>query len=288
MTATAYSDARVFAARAWTRGRRTLQRWWWWWQAAPRCAAAVTRNALRQRRYHVLSRDALGATRTSDTVFVFGSGYSLNEINPVEWAAMARHNTISFREFPRQRWIRADYHLTAEVDGLDQYARRIRENPLYAHTIFVVQSGWSAFNGNNLIGRVLLPPAARVFRFRRTARGRDASPSRSFEAGLVHGDSSVFDAVNFAVLMGWRDIVLVGIDLYDKRYFWLPPDERRAYEKAGTTLDGPFSSAESIVDMMSRWRHELEADRIRLSIFNPRSLLAGPLPVWDRSRLTAA
>jgi hypothetical protein len=263
-------------------------RWWWWWQAVPRCAAAAARNAFGQRRYERLSADQLRGTRTSDTVFIFGSGRSLNDLTSGEWDALARHNTISFREFPRQRWIRADYHLTAEVDRLDEYARTIRQNPLYARTVFVVQSGWSAFNGNNLIGRSLLAEGARVFRFTRRSRDRDEPPSRSFDDGLVHGANSVFDAINFAVVMGWREIVLVGVDLYDKRYFWLPADQLRVYEKPGTTLTDPFFSAEPIVEMAGRWRQQLEADGIRLSVYNPRSLLAGPLPVFDRARLIPA
>lgn len=216
---------------------------------------------------------------------MFGSGSSLNDISAAEWSAIARCNTISFREFPRQRWIRADYHLTAEVDFLDEYAQRLRDNPLYAHTIFVVQAGWRAFNGNDLIGRGLLLPGARVFRFRRRSRGRVEPPSRSFDDGLVHGYNSVFDAINLAALVGFRDIVLAGVDLYDKRYFWLPPDRLRAYEKKSVALEEPFHAAAPIVDMAALWKRDLENRGVRLLVYNPRSLLAGALAVFDRAQL---
>src|SRR5205085_2278734 len=82
-----------------------------------------------------------------------------------EWKRIAEFDTISLREFPRQRWIRADYHLTGEVDILDEYAARLRDNPLYRDTIFVVMAGLQAHMGNELVGRRLLAPGARVFRF---------------------------------------------------------------------------------------------------------------------------
>src|SRR5262245_15855321 len=244
----------------------------WTLQGAPRCAAAMMRNARGRHAYRELSETELLASRTSDTVFIFGSGGSLNDIGSEEWRAIADANTISFREFPRQSFVRADYHLTAEVDDLDEYAARLRDNPLYSRTVFVVQRGWPAFSGNNLIGRHLLRDDARVFRYRRLARGRDVPPSRSFAEGLVHGHGSVIGVVNFAYLMGWRTIVLAGVDMYDKRYFWLRPDETRPYEKPGLTSASRFTGADEIVSMLGRWRDLFEREDIRLFVYNPRSL----------------
>ena len=264
------------------------KRTWWWCQAAPACATAVFRNARGRRRYCELSETELRATRTSDTVFIFGSGASLKEITPDEWRAIAAGaNTISFREFPRQSFVRADYHITAEVDDLNEYAAGLRDNPLYARTVFVVQSGWPAFNGNNLIGRRLLREGARVFRYRRIARGRYVPPSRTFRAGLVHGFGSVIGIVNFASLMGWRTIVLAGVDMYDKRYFWLPADQKRPYEKPGLNVTSSFTGADDIVSMLGRWRALLEAEGVGLFVHNPRSLLAAELPVYRPSRASS-
>jgi len=258
-----------------------LRRFGWWCRTAPRCAAALVRNARGRRRYVELSEAELRATRTSDTVFIFGSGASLKEIGADEWRAIgATANTISFREFPRQSFVRADYHVTAEVDDLDEYAARLRDNPLYARTVFVVQGGWPAFSGNNLIGRGLLRDGARVFRYRRVARGRLVPPSRAFRDGLVHGFGSVVGVVNFAYLMGWRTIVLAGVDMYDKRYFWLPADQMRPYEKPGLSVSSRFTGADDIVSMLARWRALFEAEGIGLFVYDSRSLLASALPVY--------
>jgi hypothetical protein len=219
-----------------------------------------------RRRYRILSEEALRAARRSDPA--------------AEWERMAEHDTISLREFPRQHWIRADFHLTSEVDFVAEYVERLRTNHLYAETIFVVQEGFRALRGNELVARGLYPAGARMFRYRRR-RSRIAPPSRSFAEGLVHGSSSIFDATNFAYLVGYRRIVLVGVDLYNKEYFWLDAGETRSYEPEGVDARNVFVGADPIVSLMSAWHDALAKDGVELSTYNPRSLLADRVPVFS-------
>jgi hypothetical protein len=253
----------------------------------PGTALGLTKAWLRERHgrraYHTLSEQELLATRRSDTVFVFGSGRSLVEIGREEWERMAAHDIVGFSQFHRQRDVRVDYHLIAEVLEVEDTASSIRANPRYADTIFLVMKGWIAGASNEFVGRRLLLPGARIFRWRRLARGRIVPPSRSLANGLVHGPNTSLDAVNFALLMGWSRIVVVGVDLYNKEYFWLPPGEARPDEHPGLTAASPFVGAEQIVEMYGLWRRELETEGIELSTYNRRSLLAEVLPVfaWD-------
>ena len=232
-----------------------------------------------RRAYRELDEEELLATRSGDTAFVFGSGRSLVDVTPGEWEAIARCGTISLREFPRQSWVRADYHLTSEVDFLDEYAGRLRENPLYRDTVFVVQEGFWAQSGNGLVGRRLLTSGARVFRFRRTSRGRYSPPSRSPRT-LVHGFNSIIDATNLAIALGFRRIVLAGADYYNKEYFWLAPGEPRSYEKRGVEADSLFTGHDAIVSMLGDWRDLLAPEGVEVFVYNPRSLLAERLPVF--------
>jgi hypothetical protein len=198
-----------------------------------------------------------------------------------EWERIARCDVISLREFPRQRWVPARFHITGEIDFVEEYAQRVRDNPLYDGAVHIVQEGWLAVAANELVGRRLLPANRPLFRFRRRSRSHYEAPGRSFRDGIVHGWNSITDAVNIAYLLGYRRIVLAGVDLYNKEYFWLEPGETRTYEKEGIVAGQPFTSHEQTIDLMARWRAELMRDGVSLEVYNPRSLLAGPLPVFS-------
>jgi hypothetical protein len=233
-----------------------------------------------RRAYRELTEAELRATRRSDTAFVFGSGTSLRDISADEWSRIAEHSTIGFSEFARQRFVRVDYHMIGEVKGIERYAGLLRNNPFYADTVYLVQRGWLADDSNELVARRLLPENARIFRYRRTSRGAYAPPSRSFRDGLVHGWNSSISATNFAILMGFRRIVLTGIDLYDKQYFWLAPGERRDALRPSESPEQPFPMADLIVDVFGRWGGVLEPEGIELFAYNPRSRLAQALDVF--------
>src|SRR5204863_4576261 len=105
-----------------------------------RAGAWIRARAARES-HPVLDEAALRRTRRSETAFVFGSGASINDIAPAEWARIAAHDVISFSYFPRQRFVRIDYHVVGEIatgDDLDrarwvpaieEYVGFLRDNP---------------------------------------------------------------------------------------------------------------------------------------------------------------
>jgi hypothetical protein len=241
-----------------------------------------------RRRYQLLDEAALRHSRRSDTVFIFGSGWSLNAIPAEEWSAIEAHDTIGFNWFVRQSFVRCDYQFVREIaasdtDGvrwrtdLAEYFDLIRRNPRYADTIFLVQCGFRAINGNRAIGYGYLPIDKRVFPWRSLSGRADPSPSLSM--GLTHRHGTLNECINFAALLGWRRIVLVGVDLYDRRYFWLPSNQPR---EGDSTVDGAHNTAlAGIVDGVRAWRDIYARQGIQLYAYNSRSLLVPTLPVWN-------
>jgi hypothetical protein len=235
-----------------------------------------------------MSEQELRATRKSDTIFVFGSGASLNAITPDEWSRIARHDTMGFNWFVHQRFVRCDYHLVREIGGSDmdeahwkpylyEYFERLGSNPMFAHSVLLVQTGLRATASNRAIWLELISREQRIFRWRSIRNA--ARPSSSLRSGLAHSAGTLCECVNFAVLMGWTRIVLVGVDLYDRRYFWLPPDVPRPEE---TDLDATHATAlGGIVTTLDSWSEQLAPRGIRLYVHNPRSLLSQVLPVWQ-------
>lgn len=231
--------------------------------------------------YATVTESDLRRARKSETVFICGTGSSILSITPSEWERMAQHDIFSFRDFPRQTFVKADYHVTGEIDDVDAYTAAINNNPRYDRTLFLVQEGFTARMGNRLIGRVKLRKGAPVFRYHRRGRGQTIPFSRSFAGGIVHGHGSVVGMVNIAYLLGWKRIVLVGIDLYDHRYFYMPPGETREVEKGGLTSSDPFSAGSSIVDHIGMWADTMRREGVELLAYNPRSMLTRRVPVFQ-------
>jgi len=265
---------------------------YWHTCAAPRLLRAWRLDRAKRKTYHAIGEAELRGRRRSDTVFICGTGSSLHDITADEWARIAEHDVFSFRDFPRQRSVRADFHMTGEIDVVEDYAAAINGNPLYAETVFLIQEGLKADMANHLIGERHLKADAPVYRYRRRARGKMVPPSESFAEGIVHGGGSVVSAVNIALILGWKRIVLVGVDLYDHRYFYMPPDQTRIAEKAGVTHDMPFANGDHIVAQLGMWDAAMRPRGVRLFAYNPRSLLTRHLPVFrweeeDRRPATA-
>lgn len=250
----------------------------------PGHAARLTRLWLREpfgrRHYRVLSDSALLATRRSDTAFVFGSGRSLVDIPDEDWQRIAGFDTVGFSHFHRQRWVRVDYHLIAELASPPETGESIAANPLYSTTIFGIQKGWIAHASNEMIADALLPSGAQVFRWQRVARGQGGTPSRTLREGLVHGVGTIQDVVNFALVMGWRRIVIAGVDLYNREYFWLPPGTTHEHEHPGVTADAGWVQAGQLVDALGRWAELARRDGVSIEVYDSRSLLAQALPLF--------
>jgi hypothetical protein len=258
-----------------------------WDTVRPAWAARATRawvgEPAGRREYRVLSEEELRATRRSDTAFVFGSGGSLRDIGDDEWRRIAECDVVGFSHFHRQQWVDVGYHLVAEIRSADETGALIAANPRYRDTIFLVMRGWVAEASNELVARRLLPRGARIFRWRRVARGLTVPPSDSLSRGLVHGSNTSLDVVNFALLMGWRRVVVAGVDLYDKEYFFLPPGVARPDERPQFGVDSRFHQADHVIEMFGLWRRWANERGIELSVYNPRSLLAEVLPVFSWS-----
>jgi hypothetical protein len=260
----------------------------------------AVRERLNRSAYQTLDERQLASARRSDTVFVFGSGYSLNDITAEEWRHIAEHDTFGFTAFIYQRWVRTDYHLIrGAVENVlmsrpyaRDFCRTLNANPLFAETRFIVQGEYRATFGNQILGRRWLRPGARVYRYRTAPEG--PLPTRSLREGVRHTGGTLGDVVNVATCLGWTHIVLAGVDLYDSRYFWLRPDETLEFDPASGLLKPGTMNARGhrpdeihntarngVVQMMERWRVHLERERgIRMSVFNPRSLLADVMPVY--------
>lgn len=261
------------------------------------------RALLNRRAYRLLTEDALRTRRKSDTVFVCGCGASLNAMSEDEWRDIAAHDVLGFNLFIYQHWVPTAFHLfrgglyTRHRRALHRYAsdtaQALNSNPLFSEAVVILQGEYLAEYCNRLLGYRLLQPGTPIFRYA-TARA-DGDPTQRLQDGVRHGVATLCDAVNVAYCLGWKRIVLVGVDLYDSRYFFLDPDTTLAYDartgapvktrrspiRGQDVCDVHNTARNGIVDTMGRWSERFAREGVELSVYNPKSLLADVLPVYQ-------
>lgn len=260
-------------------------------QYVPYWGNALAANKLSE----TTAREALDLKRKSDTIFVFGSGYSVLDISEAEWDFISQHNTLSFNWFIYQQFVPVDYHVVRETysyvktlkdlkRAVRHYAETLVGNPNYDDTVLFIQKGKAATSGNCMIADGLVPPGRTISRFVTKSRGTYEPPSKDPDSeGLVHGPGTLIDSLNLAIYGGWKDIVLVGVDLYDRRYFWLGRDESNGGRDAEQGVDVVHNTTKNgVIDHVAKWHRLLAAEGRGISVYNPKSLLADEVPVYSR------
>ncbi len=252
--------------------------------------------------YQIIDNKSLIRYRRSNRVYVFGSGYSLNDLTKEEWAEIEKHDTLGFNAFVRQQWIRVDFHLIRgwrEGANLNynprhnlELAQLINDSSFYSNTILIMQDEHFAHTSRLLLADTMLNKSSQISYYHTAKKG--PNPTLSMVNGLRHLSGTLTDAVNFAFCLGWQEIVLVGVDLYDTRYFWLEPDKTFSIDyntgdisqsltsDRGQRYDEPHSTVTNgVLDEMSQWADYMKSYGVELLVYNPKSLLSTKIPVLN-------
>ena len=76
-------------------------------------------NLINRHIYQTIEFSDLSSRRKSDTVFICGTGSSILDITDDQWVDISSHDILSFRDFPKQHFVKADFHVTGEIDDVD-------------------------------------------------------------------------------------------------------------------------------------------------------------------------
>ena len=204
-------------------------------------AATVRRTAESVRRaYGIALLKELELNRHSDTVFVLGSGSSINAISPERWQTIAGHDSIGFNLWPIHPFVPTFYFIecatrarSAEFfQDYNQVASRRAAD--YASVPKVVTELESAAGGEEFAGRhqwrstlytvpTIPVPARNEEEFAaglRDLRQRGLFQPATRVRRLFKQANSLSMLLSLAVVLGYRNIVLCGIDLRDGLYFY--------------------------------------------------------------------
>ena len=252
---------------------------------------------------NVTDIENIKTSRRKDTIFIMGSGYSINDITREEWQHFIDVGDIlSFNYFFRGKFVPINYHICGEMDGapnygsvlmnskhregIKSYYNEIFSNPCYKNTTYFLRYKID-------FTKAPVPIALWALFFLKAFKNKQVCPYRIVipkDAILEPSDNiyaiscigaTLFDAVNIAYILGYKKIVLVGIDLYDRRYFWLGRNETHEGDlKRGNTYSNIHRTADKGIRGMAVWNKYLIKKGVRLYIYNPRSLLNKVLHIY--------
>ncbi len=191
-----------------------------------------------------LSHLDLRHLKASDSVFILGSGPSINEISDDRWSFITQHDTMGFNWWPLHRVVPKIYvfeslHTNEEIFSyfMKMFERRAHD---YRDTVKIINSVVDIdFKGQLLYSApeefrlkmyvaLGVPVVARnVEELRRGLRfiQTEGGFSRGISAQwLFKYGGSVTAMISLALRMGYKRMVLCGIDLGPQEYFYQNPD----------------------------------------------------------------
>lgn len=235
----------------------------------------------------VLSRKQFMARKTSDTLAVMGCGYSINTITEDQWQTIdSDYNSIATNWFCNAMRPVTFYLVREQCVSPKKLEPGSMPEDLYGMlnaiktTLIVKKKTGKADNYSHVDNLHRLENPGIIVNELPGKCGADVFLEDIFASGVYHGKCTMWDVLHFAVFMGYKRIVFFGVDLYDFRYFWLPYNDTRPIVAAeGKTCDTPHNQGEQTLRIIQGVKQRFPD--IRLMVHNPKSLLAGILPVWS-------
>lgn len=247
--------------------------------------------------YNVLSIESLMKHKKSDTIFVLGSGFSINDLDDEEIEFIENNDTFAFNGFlEHYNKMRIDFFLAREFLGYNNELTpdEMRKNGMYdsyfadksnklktaSKTIFFLQHELAAYTANNILANKMIKKTRKIITFKNHFLRKFYYPTSSIKK-LVHYSGTISDVVHACYAMKYKHIVLVGVDLYDRNHFWLPYNKTSNIDaQRGANAKQIHNTANPTIKMFEKWQKFFIKKKVKLYVYNPKSLLNTILPIY--------
>jgi hypothetical protein len=233
--------------------------------------------------------------RGKDKILICGSGWSINNITEDQLQRINNEfSVMSFNEFYKCNLMRIDYYIIREFElkflgkfqsrfhsifnfhEIKRVSKEINSNKKMKNTFYFILKDWKS--GSALLWDLFNKPQKRKYFSNTFIRGKNLLPSHEYSS-ISHCNSTLFDCINISYLMGYKKIYLAGIDLNDRRYFYLNYDETRDFDiKKGSNFNDQHATAIDTKKNIILWRDFFARQGIEIKLTNKNSYLADVLP----------
>lgn len=248
--------------------------------------------------------------RKSDTVFILGSGDSINKIK--DWSEIKEHDSLGFNFFMAHDFVpdfyfieipRDEYHIEAlkkliVFKGKDYWSKV---------SFFIKRPLWKCSDEHLDFKQLFDSIDARPKFIRTHYSGAESTNSlieeiRSHASGLglIHGPrligqgvASVESFCHFLIRCGYKKIIFVGVDLNNTKYFYMTRhfDYLREYGihlttgQAGqvhkTNDPGQMWGALTVTEVIEAYAKYYQSHGVQFYSYTTDSELAKFLPIWN-------
>lgn len=247
--------------------------------------------------------------KKSDTLVIYGSGYSIRTITSLEQEMFNSFDSIGFNYFSKSH-IPTTYYFIREqsaeggfedenhlnfIEDLNIYnnetalilinmKKKNRSNsarwnlklPLFIHEkkFFINEKCfWLDLHGKEVEEEIRYSKeyASEFFDY--------INKYDIFNDGIIHYNSTFSEVIHFAYFMRYNRIIFVGVDLYDSRYFWLEYDEDRPRLKK---YNRDHSNTHTVSGVVCSISNILSKDISKeFFVHNEKSLLRNYFKKWE-------
>ncbi|MSR78074.1 MAG: hypothetical protein EXS63_07615 [Candidatus Omnitrophica bacterium] len=243
-----------------------------------------------------VSKDQWQKRKKSDTLFIFGSGPSINQLTPYQWEIIKRHDSMglnfSFLTHYPTTYFYLGYEPSSKQSIRDTFSlktRKLFENSLWFLPTKVLL---------RLVHPLTIPeffplnPKVAVFNFPNAIQLESDRPFRveDFEKSLIYRGVMCV-GLHLASLLGYRHIVLLGVDLQTHKHFFDDHEVMRRERQAYNHKMAPNKVFESMIPKTNKYRtmeeyyyalNELyfQPRRVQLYVGNQGNMLCPRIPFY--------
>lgn len=261
-----------------------------------------------------LTKSDLMPHKTSDTIFILGSGESINKITDKQWKIIDRHDSIGLNRWPVHEFVPTYYSFELPKRGYNEMRQAFLnlleyrkedycDTPMIIKDITRMQGMIRNSNIESYTcGELLLSRDSNFPKIPTNTRAHRrllqwlASRGHFFnqDFGLLYRRcGSVSYLIHLAVLLGYETIVLCGVDMINSKYFFMsdqyresnipiPEPETTDTNKTHRTNDpnrGPRMKLEDIIYLIDDII--LQPNDIELYVENDISALHPRVPLYS-------
>ncbi len=258
----------------------------------------------------------LDSLKTSDTLFILGSGTSVMNLSVENWEEVKKHDSLGFNGWPLHDFVPTYYCIETSknptvakirIGHLNARSQDYKNTPVfiqYPHMLSANEDYSSlVFPKDNIYYNDPYMPFTTNFRVMKRLISRWFKSKPKDLNGLIHYSASLSYLLGMGYRMGYKKMVLLGIDLNNSGYFFehdnaskrakefLPVYEKEIRKKNNLTKESMHATVSKKITAqygclpidvyVEQFNKELLTKGVQLYIGNSESKLYPMLPLFE-------